>query len=249
MKGQRYVLANFKMNKKTGEIKKWADQILQLLYKRHEKIRVRIGVAPSFPHILTAKSLFYGTDIMVGAQNMYYEEKGAFTGEVSVSQLKDIGVDFVIIGHSERRKIFKEDNELIEKKLISAIRYGIIPVLCIGETLEEREKGLTEKVIDEQLKAVEKIPDEMTEIDLVIAYEPVWAIGTGIPAKPDQIAEVINKIKNKLKDKFPKISVLYGGSIDENVAKEIRHICDGGLVGSSSLDAQKFFKIAENFQT
>jgi triosephosphate isomerase len=248
MNGQRYVLANFKMNKNAGEIKKWADQILQLMYKRREKIRVKIGVAPSFVHILTAKSLFQGTDIMVGAQNMYYEERGAFTGEVSVSQLKDIGVDFVIIGHSERRKIFKEDNELIEKKLISAIRYGILPVLCVGETLGERENGLTEKVIDEQLKAVERIPDEMMKIDLVIAYEPVWAIGTGIPAKPDQIAEVINKIKNKLKNKFPKISVLYGGSIDENVAKEIRHICDGGLVGSASLDAQKFYKIAENFE-
>lgn len=237
----KYVLANFKMNKTLDESKAWAEKICELVYKSSKKLNSKIGCAPSFPYIKTMKETLIGIEIYVGAQNMYFEQKGAFTGEVSISQLKDLGVDFVIIGHSERRHIFGETNELIKKKVMAALQNNILPVLCVGETLEERKSEKTFKVIREQLEAV---PEGLNN-KIIIAYEPVWAIGTGIAAKKEQIKEVVEFIRTKLNLSIP---ILYGGSIDEKVAKDIADICDGGLVGSASLDPEKFFRICNAFE-
>ncbi len=236
----KFTIANFKMNKTLAENKAWAEKLCELIYKNSKKIKSKIGCAPSFPYIKTMKDALYGTEIYVGAQNMYFEQKGAFTGEVSVSQLKDLGIDFVIIGHSERRHIFGETNDLIKKKVSAALQNNILTILCVGEKLEERKSEKTFQVISNQLEAV---PEKITNNMLVIAYEPVWAIGTGIPAKKDQIKEVIEFIKGKFD-----IPILYGGSIDEKVAEEIADICDGGLVGSASLDPEKFFRICNAFE-
>lgn len=246
MEAERYVLANFKMNKNLFEVKKWAEEFLALLYKG-KKLKLKVGCAPTFIYIKALKEMVIGTDLLVGAQNMYFEEKGAFTGEVSPNQLKDISVDFVIIGHSERRNIFGENDELISKKLLSALKHNILPILCIGETKEEREKGKTEEVLIRQISILSKVQDEMKDKKVVIAYEPVWAIGTGIPATKDKIKEAVELIKTEASKFIKNFSVLYGGSIDEKVAEEIKDICDGGLVGTASLDPHKFYKIAQNF--
>jgi triosephosphate isomerase len=246
MGAERYVLANFKMNKNLFEVKKWADEFLSLLYKG-KKLSLKVGCAPTFIYIKALKEIVIGTGFLVGAQNMHFEEKGAFTGEVSPTQLKDIGVDFVIIGHSERRNIFGESDELISKKLVSALKHNILPVLCVGETKEEREKGETEKVLIKQISILSKIPDELKNQKIVIAYEPVWAIGTGIPATKDKIEKAVELIRKEASKFIKDFSVLYGGSIDEKVAEEIKDICDGGLVGTASLDPQKFYKISQNF--
>ncbi|MCS7212891.1 MAG: triose-phosphate isomerase [Candidatus Calescibacterium sp.] len=236
-------LANFKMNKTLYDNKVWAEKFCELLFKGR-KLSSKVGCAPSFPYIKTMKDVLIGTGIYVGAQNMYFEPKGAFTGEVSISQLKDLGIDFVIIGHSERRHIFGETDELIKKKVHSAASNGILPVLCVGETLEQRKSGKTLEIIEKQLEALEGAKNH-----IVIAYEPVWAIGTGIPATKEQIKEVVDFIREKSKKYIKDFSVLYGGSIDEKVAEEISDICDGGLVGSASLDPQKFYKICLAFDT
>ncbi len=245
MSTKRFVLANFKMNKNLEEYKKWIHVFLELLYKFRVP-KIEIGCAPSFPYISFMKQACIGTSILVGAQNFFPQKSGAFTGEVSISQLKDLQVDFVIIGHSERRKIFGESDQFVSEKLKSAIENDILPVFCIGETKEEREKNITFEILKSQLKALDQIS---LKKEIVIAYEPVWAIGTGIPAKKEDIKSAVNFIKNEISEKgFKSFSVLYGGSIDESVAESIKDICDGGLVGSASLDPQKFFKIAVNFE-
>ena len=243
----RYVLANFKMNKVGFECKVWVEEFLADFFKG-DKLSLQVGVAPSLPYINLVKELSPETGLLVGAQNMYFEEKGAFTGEVSVQQIKDIGADFVIIGHSERRHIFGETDNLLRKKLISALSHDILPVFCIGETKEERELGRTYEVLGRQLSVFEEIPDEHRGKKVVVAYEPVWAIGTGIPATRDQIKEAIDFVRHTLGKYISDFSVLYGGSINERVAEEIKDICDGGLVGSASLDPHKFYRICENFQ-
>jgi len=245
----RYVLANFKMNKNSFECKVWMDSFLSYFFKG-KRLSLRVGCAPSFPYIKLMKDMCRETGVLVGAQNMHFEEKGAFTGEVSVSQIKDIGADFVIIGHSERRHIFGETDDIIAKKLISALSHGILPVLCIGETREERESGKTLDVLRRQISsALGSIPDEHRKRSkIVIAYEPVWAIGTGIPATRSEIKEAIDFVRDIAKEYILEFSVLYGGSINEDVASEIKDICDGGLVGSSSLDPYKFYKICLNFE-
>ena len=244
---ERFVLANFKMNKVGFECKAWVEEFLAELFKA-ERLSLQFGVAPSFPYIKLMKEVAPETGLLVGAQNMYFGEKGAFTGEVSVQQIKDLGADFVIIGHSERRHIFGETDDLLRKKLISALSHDILPVFCIGETKDERESGKTYEVLERQLLVFEGIPDEYKGKKVVVAYEPVWAIGTGIPATRDQIKEAIDFVRHTLRKYISDFSVLYGGSINEKVAEEIKDICDGGLVGSASLDPHKFYRICVNFQ-
>ncbi len=255
----RFVIANFKMNKVSHENRKWGERICELIFKLG-KPRLSMGCAPSFPYIKIMKEIFTGIDFfIVGAQNVYFKEKGAFTGEISINQLKDIGADFVIVGHSERRHIFGETDELIAKKLEAVLNSNIMAVLCIGETRQERDDGKTYDVLKRQLSIISNISVGSKKLPLdklIIAYEPVWAIGTGIPATRKDIEDAVNFIRMELgsilevsglgvsgKD----VPILYGGSIDEDVATEIRDICDGGLVGSASLDPDKFFRISQNF--
>jgi len=193
-------------------------------------------LCPSFPLLAVVSGVLAGSGIKLGGQNCHFEEKGAFTGEVSPEMLKDIGVDYVIIGHSERRAGNNETDELVRKKAVAAIKAGLKPIICIGELGEERKNGKTQNII---LGQIEKSLPEGS--GYVIAYEPVWAIGTGLTPTSEEIAEVTGLIKQKK----PQIEVLYGGSVTDSNCMEISKISNvsGFLVGGASLDIGKFSKI------
>ena len=191
-----------------------------------------------------------GTNIKVGAQNMHWEEKGAYTGEVSGPMLKAIGVEYVIIGHSERRQYFAETDETVNKKIKSALLNELKPIVCVGETLEQREKGITNEIITNQ---VEKAFDGIEAKDLekiIIAYEPIWAIGTGKTATKEDANDTIIEIRKKLSEIYgqneaDRVIIQYGGSVKSSNAKELFEMSDidGGLVGGASLKADEFSKI------
>ena len=191
-----------------------------------------------------------GTNIKIGAQNMHWEEKGAYTGEVSAPMLKSIGVEYVIIGHSERRQYFAETDETVNKKIKSAFKYGLKPIVCVGETLEEKEAGKTAEIITNQTKlALEGLTNEQVE-NTIIAYEPIWAIGTGKTATSEDANNSIKEIRNKIaeiygQDTASRVIIQYGGSVKSTNAKELFEMSDidGGLVGGASLKAEEFSKI------
>ena len=249
-KKRRLLIAgNWKMNKTNSEAESFVRRIVQLIGGSDEHIEV--AMCPAFTALSTVVELTRGTQISVGAQNMYPEDSGAFTGEISPIMLKDIGVDYVIIGHSERRKYFKEDDEFINKKLKVALKHDLTPILCIGEVLEEREKNLTFCVLENQLR---RDLDGISEDDIekiVIAYEPVWAIGTGRVATPAQAQEAIKFIRDLLAKMYSrevaeKVRILYGGSIKPNnfLGIIIQPDIDGGLVGGASLK-ESFAELVE----
>lgn len=203
--------------------------------------KVKIAVCAPFVYLKDLKECFEDSNIKLGAQNLYFEDEGAYTGEISAMMLKSVGCEYVIVGHSERRQIFGEDDEMINKKLKSALKHNITPILCVGESASQRENNETFATIENQLiKDLQGI-----EETVIIAYEPIWAIGTGKVASSEQIFEVHEFIK-----KFRGCTVLYGGSVNAQNAKELSSISnvDGFLVGGASLDAQKFKEIAENFE-
>ncbi len=246
---RRIILAgNWKMNKTPTEARQFANLLLNALngYNKFD-----IYVAPAFVAIPGVVEILKDSNIKVLAQNMYFEDSGAYTGEVSPKMLKDLGVYGVILGHSERRKIFKEDDELIKKKVKKAISENLVPIFCVGETLEERQSGLTLKVLEEQVrKGLESVSKEEIE-KVVIAYEPVWAIGTGVVATPEQAQEAHAFIRKLLAEMYDeetaqKIRILYGGSVTpENfLGLIIQPDIDGGLVGGASLK-ESFVKLAE----
>jgi len=213
-----------------------------------------IVIFPPFTLLYSIKELIDLPHIHLGAQNMHWEEFGAYTGEISPKMLKDIGVSYVIIGHSERRKYFGETDEMINRKIASAIKHGLKPVLCIGETLEERKKGLEKEVIEKQFKSdLKKIPLSSLK-DIVIAYEPVWAIGTGANASPKEAGEMHRFIRELIgkyasKDFMNEVRIVYGGSVKPENAEELagEEEIDGFLVGGASLKADSFSKIIEIF--
>ena len=190
-----------------------------------------------------------GTNIQLGAQNLSQEDSGAFTGEVSGAMLKDLCCTYAIVGHSERRSLYGEDDALVAAKFQAAQRHGLVPVLCVGETLEEREKGVTEDVVGRQLRAVMDAAGVAALGDAVIAYEPVWAIGTGKTATPEQAQEVHAFARGVVAEKDATIAdsvrILYGGSVKAANAGEIFAMpdVDGGLVGGASLEAEGFADI------
>jgi len=188
---------------------------------------------PPFTSINVATFLLKNTNIKVGAQNMFYEKSGAFTGEVSGEMIKELGCEYVIIGHSERRTYFGDTNQVINKKLIEALSCGLKPIFCVGETLEERESDKTFDIIEQQISEGLADIDDLKE--MVVAYEPVWAIGTGKTASPEQANEVHVFIRNKIKDKYgaeaaDKIRIQYGGSVKPSNVKELmsQSDIDGG---------------------
>jgi triosephosphate isomerase len=207
-----------------------------------------------FPNILTLQPLSIQLDrrkFRLGAQDGYYEDAGAYTGEVSMAMLRDL-VHYVLVGHSERRHVFNESDTVIAKKTQAAIRNGIMPILCVGETLQERLANETKHVIHNQLTAGLMHLTSTEASASVIAYEPVWAIGTGEFAKPDQVEEVILYIRKQVSDLLGErtakhIRILYGGSVDEQNARSFLDIesCDGALVGGASLNQHKFAGIVE----
>lgn len=209
-----------------------------------------VMVAPPFLSIPAAAQALAGSSILLGAQNMHFEEKGAFTGEVSAAMLRCFGVSHVIVGHSERRHIFKEDDELIGKRAAAVVAHRMTPILCVGETGPERDAGHTTEVVLRQLESGLAQIKQEDSARVIIAYEPVWAIGTGRTATPDQAQQVHGAIREALADRFGRqtadaIRILYGGSvtadnIDSLMAKPD---IDGALVGGASLKADSFARI------
>ena len=210
-------------------------------------VKPEVVVAPVFPYLETAVQLTQGTAVHIAAQNMHFEESGAYTGEVSPSMLVDIGVEYVIIGHSERRTYFNETDETVNLKVKAALAHDLIPIMCCGETLQQRDQGEMQRFIEGQIEAgLAGISKEEVE-NIVIAYEPIWAIGTGKTATVEQAQEVCALIRRKLEALYDiktadKISILYGGSVKSGNVGELTSSLDidGGLVGGASLKADEF---------
>lgn len=218
---------------------------LDALLARQDLLQtVDIGIFPPFPLLPLFQKKLEGTGFLFGAQNMHWEEQGAFTGEVSSVLLKEMGTTHVILGHSERRQLFHETDEAINKKIFAAQQKGICPIFCVGETLAEREAEQTKKVIERQLTlGLKNVSANLLEI----AYEPVWAIGTGKVASPEQANDIHVFIKSWLMDHFPQsqVRVLYGGSVkpDNIVGLMAQKEIDGALIGGASLSFESFEKI------
>lgn len=210
-----------------------------------------VAVCAPFPYLAQIQSALAGSAIAWGAQNVSEQAKGAFTGEVSTSMLKDFGCKYVIVGHSERRSIYGESDELVAKKYVAVQAAGLTPVLCVGETLAEREGGITEQVVGRQLDAVIQAAGVESLAKAVVAYEPVWAIGTGKTASPEQAQAVHAFIRNKIaglnKQVAEGLVIQYGGSVKASNAAELfsQPDIDGGLIGGASLVAEEFIAICK----
>ncbi|MBR3133854.1 MAG: triose-phosphate isomerase [Clostridia bacterium] len=241
---RRYVIAgNWKMNMLPNEAIEFMNTLAPMVKDTKNEVIICAPFTDLFYTILSAQQ----TNIHVGAQNMHWEESGAYTGEVSPNMLKCINTEYVIIGHSERRQYFNETDETVNKKVKAALKHGLKPIVCVGETLEQREAGQTVDLITGQ---VEKGLAGLTAEDLdnvIIAYEPIWAIGTGKTATNEEANEAIKEIRNKVREEFntDDITILYGGSCNDKNAKELFSMSDidGGLVGGASLKAEQFEKI------
>ncbi|MEN3202477.1 MAG: triose-phosphate isomerase [Atribacterota bacterium] len=240
---------NWKMHKTMEEASAYAEAFLprMRMYRGLE-----IVVCPPFTALSVLQSAFRGTQVQLGAQNVHWEPQGAFTGEISVRMLQEFGCRYVIVGHSERRHIFRETSEEVGRKVKTLCVFGISPILCVGEKLEERDRGKTYEVVREQLqKGIAHLSPEEAR-NLVIAYEPVWAIGTGRAATPEDAEEVIRFIREELARAFnPHVAeyvrILYGGSVtpDNVFSFVVQKNIDGTLVGGASLDPSKFLSIVE----
>ncbi|MEW6556644.1 MAG: triose-phosphate isomerase [Elusimicrobiota bacterium] len=241
------VAGNWKMNKTVGEA---VELVTQLKQKLSDVKNREMLVCPPFVAIVIVREIVKNSNIKLGAQNMYFEKSGAFTGEISPVMLKDVGCEYVIIGHSERRQYFGETDDSVNKKMKVAFENGLIPIVCIGETLQQREQNETFSVVERQVKTgLTGLTGEQAN-RLVIAYEPVWAIGTGKTATPQQAEEIhafIRKLYCEMygKDSGEAVRILYGGSIKPDNFAEImkQPNIDGGLVGGASLKADDFIKL------
>ena len=251
MKKRKILIAgNWKMYKTPQETREFLEELKS---KVGGITQINIAVCPPFTSLIVAKQILEGSNIKLGAQNVFYEEEGAFTGEISCKMLKDAGCEFVIIGHSERRKYFQEDNTLINKKIKVVLRHSMKPIFCIGETLQEREENKTFEVLNIQLEeGLRGISIEDMK-NIVIAYEPVWAIGTGKTATSSQAQEAHRFIRDYISKKFSsslseEVIILYGGSIKPHNIKELvsQEDVDGGLVGGASLSIDSFVSIIQN---
>jgi triosephosphate isomerase (TIM) len=246
------IAGNWKMHGSRAEN---AELIEALLLGLPAQTPVEIVVCPPFVYLWETARLLKASNVALGAQSSCAEPLGAFTGEVSAAMLKDVGCKYVVVGHSERRAIYKEDDALVARKFLAAQSHGLIPILCVGETLEERERGQTTKVVSRQLRAVLDLVGVAAMREAVIAYEPVWAIGTGKNATPAQAQEVHAYIRAALAAGDAKIAadvrILYGGSVKAANARELFAMpdVDGGLVGGASLKADEFLKICASAQT
>jgi triosephosphate isomerase len=241
------IIGNWKMNKTVPETIRLITELKSLLSGKQE---VEIVVAPPFVALHPAEIAAQGTPILIGAQNMHFEERGPFTGEISPSMLVDVGVRYVILGHSERRTHFGETDPVINRKIKAALENELVPVFCVGETKAEREAKKTFDVIERQLREGLRGINDSYAGEIIVAYEPVWAIGTGVNATPGQAQEVHRFICDKLatifrKDIAQKIRVIYGGSVTPQNAKDLLAQPDvkGALVGGASLDAHGFAQI------
>lgn len=239
------------MNGTIDEVQTLLHDFLPVLSQPEFRENIHIIVCPAFVHLERVLDKLQGSGIAVGAQDVSAAVKGAYTGQISAKMLADIGCKYVIIGHSERRQYCAEGSEAIAKKLVNALEMGITPIFCVGETKAERESGITEQVIQEQILSVlEHCPVDVLA-NSMIAYEPVWAIGTGVTATPEMaqavhafIRTLLAGIKAGLEQKVP---LLYGGSVNESNAEALFSMpdIDGGLIGGASLKAETFIQICE----
>jgi triosephosphate isomerase len=241
------VAGNWKMNGSTAGNAELASGIVEGVPQGGG---FRLLVCPPFPYLAMVGDILQGSNVALGAQNVSDRESGAFTGETAPSMLKDVGCEFVIVGHSERRALYGETDDVVAAKFMATQSAGMIPILCLGETLEEREAGSTAEVIDRQFDAVVDMAGVSAFEDAVIAYEPVWAIGTGMTATPEQAQEVHKHIRARLAGLnvglAEKIQILYGGSMKGDNAPGLLGMpdIDGGLIGGASLKASDFLAIA-----
>jgi len=243
---QPLVAGNWKMH---GSRAGNADLVRHLLDMLKPEARAEVLLCPPFVYLWETGRLLKDTDVALGAQSVCAEAQGAFTGEVSGAMLRDVGCRYVLVGHSERRQLFGESDALVARKFVAAQAQGLVPVLCVGETLDEREGGKTSEVVARQLDAVLTVSGVASLGRAVIAYEPVWAIGTGRTASPEQAQEVHGMIRAKVAALDVTIAasvrILYGGSVKASNARELFAMADidGGLVGGASLNADEFAQI------
>ena len=242
-----FIAGNWKMFKTIPEA---LELVRELNEASSELTEAEIVVIPPFTALNDIKNTLHGSSIQIGAQNLFWEEKGAYTGEISAPMLKDAGCKYVVIGHSERRQYFGETNETVNKKIKASLAHELLPIMCIGESLEEREKGKTinkiETQIIEGLEGLEK--EEISQI--IIAYEPIWAIGTGLTATPNQAEDVHRFIRNKLAENYGNETgscaiILYGGSVKpaNSYSLLLEEDINGALVGGASLNSESFIEI------
>ncbi|MDQ0233398.1 triose-phosphate isomerase [Metabacillus malikii] len=243
------IAGNWKMNKVASEAKSFVEEVKGL-----------VPNAANVDSVVCAPALFLeslvqqvqGSDLKIGAQNMHFEENGAFTGEISPVALKDLDVSYVILGHSERREMFAETDETVNKKTLAAFKHGLTPIVCCGETLEEREAGKTNDLVGDQVKkALQGLSDDQVK-QTVIAYEPIWAIGTGKSSSAQDANEVCSHIRQVVAEQFSTdvaeaVRIQYGGSVKPENIKEYmaQSDIDGALVGGASLEAQSFLQLLE----
>jgi triosephosphate isomerase (TIM) len=239
--------ANWKMNKLVWEAR---DYVEQLLPKISGAEGVDVAIFAPFTCLHEVARMTQDTPVVAGAQNFYFEDSGAFTGEVSAPMLKDIGAEAVVVGHSERREIFGETDALVARKTVRAVSAGLLPVVCVGETKEERDAGKMWEKVSGQVRALFERLDSPGGDALVFAYEPVWAIGTGVTATPQDAQDAMGRIRGLLgelggEDFASHVRILYGGSIKpENIGEiMVRKDVDGGLVGGASLEAETFAEL------
>ena len=243
---KKVIAGNWKMNMLPNEAIAYIQEFASLVEKSEAEVILCVPYTDLFYCLLNAQ----GTNIKIGAQNMHFAENGAYTGEVSGKMLKSIGVEYVIIGHSERREYFAETDETVNKKLKSAFENELKPILCVGEKLEQREAGITDEIITKQTElALEGLTPEQVK-NTIIAYEPIWAIGTGKTATSEDANNSIKAIRSKIAELYgadvaEEVIIQYGGSVKSSNAKELFSTSDidGGLVGGASLKPEEFSKI------
>ena len=241
-----FIAGNWKMYKTVAEAKAFAAEFKKLYHDTD----VKAAICAPFPQLAALVEVFRGTGIGVGAQNVHFEKEGAFTGEVSVPMLEEIGVDYCIVGHSERRQYFGETDESVNRKLKALLETKIIPILCVGEDLQQREAKKAVTVVSSQIKEDFKEIRREDAAKIVVAYEPIWAIGTGKTATPEQAGEMCSLIRETLIELYDEetadqIIIQYGGSVKPENASQILNMeeIDGALVGGASLDPLKFIEI------
>ncbi len=240
------IAGNWKMHYTVDEAVKVVEELKELV----KDAKAEVVVCPTFVCLDAVKKAVAGTNIKVGAQNMHFEEKGAFTGEIAPGMLEAMGIDYVVLGHSERRAYFNETDEDIKKKIAAAFAHNITPIVCYGESLEEREAGTTNSVIEAQIKVSLAGLSNEEASKVVIAYEPIWAIGTGKTATSEQANETIAAIRGMVAEMYgqevaDKVRIQYGGSVKPGTIKEQMSMSDidGALVGGASLIASDFSQI------
>ena len=244
------VVANWKLNKTVSEAVRFASALRDMV---SDVGGVEVAVAPAFTGLSSVASTLEGSNILLSAQDVFWEDNGAFTGEISPAMLKDVGCEYVIIGHSERRQYFGETNEAVNRKVKAALSNDLKPILCVGESLEDREAGRTESVIEDHVRnGIAGIsPDAI--LSTVVAYEPVWAIGTGVTAAPDQAQNAHIFIRSLLSEMYSvdlaaEVRIQYGGSVKPDNTSELmaQPDVDGALVGSASLEVESFAQIVKS---